>query len=485
MTFLRTTTLVALVGLAFSTAGCGNKSKVESLAEEDRQNPVLVFQKGIEYLKTPGEDGEPQYEMAYEQFVSSASLKPDPKVHFNAAWAAERMGKLDDAEKHYRKAWELEPSYDKAMFSLARILNEENKHEEAVAVYEKALETRGDDTDLRTDYIQALTRAGQFEKAEQEAQAILRKDPDNAAVYRSLSSMYFAQGKLGMAQLCNEKALQITDADPGIYNNMGVTYVLQEDPERAIERFKTATKLDPKNFEANMNLGYIALDSGDYGLALNSFQNATAADPTSVDAMLGLAVAKRGSGDFDGADELYQDIILADPKNDLAYFNAATLHEKYTKDFKQAEKYLDAFIDAHVGEIGPNHVVYERKTRIQASIEEERKRQEELARLERERKEREERNKKLLDDMAAQVSTLQAKAAQCSDPMVQEQAMMIIEQANMVIETNDASMAGDLKTFLDDAALQVEACVGGGGEGEAAPEGGEAGGAEGGEASPE
>ena len=483
MNSLRITTLIAIVGLGLGMTACKKTPTVESLDETQAQNPVLVFQKGVEYLKTPGEDGTPQYAKAYDQFTKSADLKADPKVHFNAAWTAERLGNLDNAEKHYRKAYELDASYDKAMFSLARVLEAQEKFPEVVALYKAYIEKNPDNIDVRNDLIMALSNAGDFEAAQAEAQEILRRDPENASVYRALSSMYFQQDKLALSQLSNEKALSISDADPGIYNNMGVTYVLQKDPQRAIERFKTAIKLNPKHFEANMNLGFIALDSGDYTLALKCFQAATESNPQSTEAKLGLAVAKRGTGDFDGADTLYREIIKANPKTEKAYFNGATLHEKYTKDFKKADKFLDQYIENHVGEVGPDHVVYERKERIAKSIAEEKARQEELARIAKEEEERRKRNEKLLADLATQVQDIEARSAQCNDEMIQEMAMMTLEQVKPVLEAGDASMAGDLKTFLDDISLQLDTCTGGGeaggAEGEAGGAEGEAGGAEG------
>lgn len=490
MNTFRITTLIAIVGLGLGAAACKKGPSVEELSEEQRQDPNEVFLQGIRYLKTTGEDGTPQYAKAYAEFTNAITLSssPSPKMHFNAAWTAERLSDIANAEKHYRKAYELDPSYDKAMFSLARVLEQQGKNEEVVGIYRAAVEKKPDDIGLRNNLILSLSKAGDYEAAQAEAQEVLRRDPDNATVYRALSTMYFAQEKLDLSQLANEKALAITDADPGIYNNMGVTYVLQKDPERAIERFKTAIKIAPKHFESNMNLGFIALDSGDYNLALKCFQAATESNPQSEDAKLGLAVALRGTKDFEGADKLYREIIKANPKNKKAYFNGSTLHEKYTKEFKKAEKYLDDFIAAHEGEVGPDHPVYERKERIQKSIAEEKARQEELARIAKEEEERRKRNEQLLADLKTQLEATKARIPQCNDDMVKEMSGMYVQQVEAAMqEEGAASMAGDLKSFLDEANLSLDSCTaGGGGEAEGGEaEGGEEAGAEGGEPAPQ
>ena len=74
--------------------------------------------------------------------------------------------------------------------------------------------------------------------------------------------------------------------------------------------------------------------------------------------------------------------------------------------------------------------------------------------------------------------------AQCNDEMVKEMAGMYVEQVKAAVgEEGAASMAGDLKTFLDDANLQLDTCTPGGDAGG----GGEAGGGEsdGGEEAPQ
>ena len=57
----------------------------------------------------------------------------------------------------------------------------------------------------------------------------------------------------------------------------------------------------------------------------------------------------------------------------MAYFNAATLQEKYKKDYKKALKILEDYVaDNNAdGSIGPSHEVYERMERVKASKAEE------------------------------------------------------------------------------------------------------------------
>ena len=58
--------------------------------------------------------------------------------------------------------------------------------------------------------------------------------------------------------------------DAGILNNMGVTFLAMEDEPSAIGYFQEAIEIEPNHVEANLNLGFIALNSGNYQFALKN-----------------------------------------------------------------------------------------------------------------------------------------------------------------------------------------------------------------------
>ncbi len=460
---MRILTILSLAGI-FGLAACSKSGKTDTFSEEQlATNPAANFASGVITLQSPDrKTGAVDYALAYKRFNASANLGGGPRASFNAGWVSEKLGNLEQAEEHYRAAYEADKTYQAALFSLARVLGEQDKHAEAVTLYKGHAESNPDDLEARNDLIAAYVRAGQSDEAMAEAQSVLRYNPDNASVYRNLSAMYYAQSNYSMSQLTAEKALELNDSDPGVYNNMGVTFLIQGDEPAAIEKFKTALKIAPTNFEANMNLGYTALNSGDYTLALTSFQNALKDSSGNLDAKLGHAVALRGTKEYKAAGEIYDEIIAADPSYEAAYFNAATLHEKYTKDFKKAMGYLQAYIDAHPGEVSPTHQVFAQMERVRLAqeAEEERKRQEaERIRLE---KERERRNEELLENMGALIVETGNKLEtyrDCLDPGSIEEVSMILEQAQMVVDAKDVDLAQDIQQLMDAYVPAVDAAI--------------------------
>ncbi len=473
MTLLNRTTLtLALLG-ALSLGACGpKKGPVQSYSEEQlATDPVANFRLGVHLLETPRKDGSIDYEGAYRRFRNAAELGGSAKAHFNAGWTAEKLLKADDAARHYGRAFEADPAYPAAMHSYARVLVETGNAAQAVEVYRAHLGRSPKDKDIRIELVGVLGAAGLYDEALTEAQQVLLTDPNSAKTYRALASLYFAQGNYGMSLLCSEKALQLDEADGGTYNNMAVTYLGLGEDGAAIGQLQDALKVDPNNFEANTNLGYIALNSGDYGLAVSTLETAVRVNPESTIARLGLAVAYRGVGEYDKADALYRALSTSNPTSQPVFFNASTLHEKYTRDFDKALGYLQTYV-TNSG-VGPSDEAFARMERVKATkAEVERVKAEEEAKRKAE-EDRRKRNEELLAGMATKIEAFSAKVeanAACLGPDLVEEASMLIEQAGMVIESQEASMAPDIQSMLDeyygpmiDEAIATQ-CGGGGSE---------------------
>lgn len=491
---IRRSTVSVLVAASLLFGGCGQKTKVVNLSEEEAADPTRNFQAGIESL-VPDRNGNVNYTSAYDFFAKAETLGGGKKASFNAGWTAEHMGDIDKAATHYRKAYDADPNYEPAMFSLARVLTEKGQYDEVAGIYSSYLEAHPDNKDVRGEYMEALVQAGKYDQALEEGRAILRKDPNSDAVYRALSSLYLKQGKLDMARIMGDKALELNDADPDIYNNMGVVFLQNNDLPAAIDKFQTARKLDSTHYEANVNLGLIALDAGDYTLALECFNAALQRNPSSADARMGKAVALRGTGEFKEAGAIYDALIKEDPGGEMAYFNAATMHEKYTKDFTKSLKYLEAYKDAHVGQLGPNDPVFKR---IQAVEDAKTAEEARLAAAEAARKAEEERKrraKELLATLEARVKDLQGKVdarRACLPEEISGELDMFAESALELIGAEDTEMATEMDTMLNDYygpmldTASADACGDMGAapaEGDAAPAEGDAAPAEG-EAAP-
>jgi tetratricopeptide (TPR) repeat protein len=115
---------ILLLATQLLVSACGGKAKPSAYSDEELlNNPAANFQAGLNALTPDKKTNAVDYATAYDRFNASANLGGGPKAHFNAGWVAEQLDKPAEAEEHYRKAYEADPTYEQAMFSLARVLN--------------------------------------------------------------------------------------------------------------------------------------------------------------------------------------------------------------------------------------------------------------------------------------------------------------------------------------------------------------------------
>ena len=196
---------------------------LEALATD----PTWNFTEGVK-ATTPDRKGNVDWAAAYEFFRKSADeLNGGPKASFNAGWVAERLEQNDKASMHYKKAFDADPKYEAALYSYVRLARAAGDSAAVATAFDTALKADPSNEQLATDYMDALIADNRPGEALEQGREVLRKNPDNDAVYRSLSGLYLKQGKLSMASIMGDKALELNDADPNIYNNMGVVHLFQ------------------------------------------------------------------------------------------------------------------------------------------------------------------------------------------------------------------------------------------------------------------
>jgi tetratricopeptide (TPR) repeat protein len=492
-----------LLGVTF-LLGCPKQSEP---GQGENLDPKIEFQNGVKTLqKTDKKTGEIDYETALAYFRSAVNIDPNfAHAAYNAGWTAEQMSKKSDAIDFYRKAYEAKPS-NEFLFALADSLTENSQGEEAVALYRSYLENNPTDHTVRYSLIKALTAAGDIDGALIEASEILTYNDEDITVYRLLSRSFYQAGRYDMSILCANKANEkLTDkainekcgerpggsddtsaydtcskehppvVDAGILNNMGVTYLTMEDEPSAISTFQEALTVEPNHLEANLNLGFIALNSGNYPYALERFDTALISNANNLNAKLGKAIALRGVQDFDAASKLYKQILASDSTSKEIYFNVAILQAKYLQNYKEAEKLLQTYQSNN-----PNDTeVQGRIDNIKTLQQEEADKRAAQAAKEKEEAERAKRQAEQMGELKTKVATLQADAATLSscpeavESGAVEMAMMVIEQGQMVVDAEEIEMAADVMPFVDDSQSALNSlkdiCSGGGSAPEEAP----------------
>lgn len=217
-------------------------------------------------------------------------------AEFNLGVISEREGKLTEAQTHYEAAHKADPMHEPTLLNLGKVYRLQDKFEQAISLYESALKEPGQEFNvgLLNNLTVAYRLAKKFDQAEGAARKVLSRTKDNPDAYKNLALVYFDQGNYRLAEFISANAKKLDEKDPGVWNNLGMIFLRNDDRRGALGYFQKAVSLKPDFAPGLFNLGAMALSYRDYDNAEKSFAKATELDPTSYEGFLAYAWALDG-----------------------------------------------------------------------------------------------------------------------------------------------------------------------------------------------
>ena len=124
-----------------------------------------------------------------------------------------------------------------------------------------------------------------------------------------------------------EKAIKYYPQFDWAYNNMGVAYIQEKNPQRAREAFQKAVAINDKNTDAVRNLARMKLMDKDF-IGVKELLMKLGSDPRDAEALMMLAYAQWQTREFDAAQANALKVHQGDPDRfPLAHLIAARVYE--------------------------------------------------------------------------------------------------------------------------------------------------------------
>ena len=152
--------------------------------------------------------------------ASLADAPGSPRIHYNLALAYSHAGRHRDAVIQYREAITKDPTHAKAWNNLGRTLNILGLDDQSEIAFQEALSRKIPFPLARINYANLLDKTGRRDAAIEQRLLALRDDPNNAANHNAVGSLLTMSGRLA----------------------------------EAVEHFRTAARLEPRNNQYRANL---------------------------------------------------------------------------------------------------------------------------------------------------------------------------------------------------------------------------------------
>jgi tetratricopeptide (TPR) repeat protein len=159
---------------------------------------------------------------------------------------------------------------------------------------------------------------GQWEQALNQHQAYLVTHPDSCLTIYHLGYIWGQLGDHAKEVALYDHAVQCGYVgDDQLYFNLGMAYAELELPEKAIAAFKRAVALKPQNAENHFGLGLAAGSAGQLDLAIQALTKTVALDPRHWDARLELARIELDRGRLEEARLQLEAVQKGAPENEV------------------------------------------------------------------------------------------------------------------------------------------------------------------------
>ena len=225
----------------------------------------------------------------------------------------------------------LDPSLPEVDVTLADTMRVTGRAKDAAEVYRRALAARPGDVQALLGLGQAAAAAGDQAAAEAAFRQAMEIQP-SWAVYNGLASYYYGIGRYAEAADMFRKAARTAPDSSWAQSNVGGAEAMRCDYPAAVEAFRAALTIDPKNASAASNLGMTQLWAGRAAEAAVSLERAAAATPGEYRIWGNLgeayadspATAPKAKAAYEKSIALAREQLRLNPRNGEAYSYIAT-----------------------------------------------------------------------------------------------------------------------------------------------------------------
>ncbi len=208
----------------------------------------------------------------YNRAIEIDSTYKDAR--FNRVYALEEAGRVDDAFEDLLK---LETVYTDSAFIYfykGLLQTKLKDYSSGVESFHKAIAL---DTTNIESYVNLATLhyfQNNLDSAQYWLKYVLKRDPNEANAYNTLSQVFLAQGEHALALGALNQALKIVPREPYFLNNRGYVYLFMDSLETGLEDINKSILANPMNAWAYRNKGIYYLKKGEYNEAIRLFEDA-------------------------------------------------------------------------------------------------------------------------------------------------------------------------------------------------------------------
>ena len=268
------------------------------------------------------------------------------RVHTNLGIALMNQGELDEAVREFQTALSINLHYYVAGITLAKIMVEQDRLDEAEKLYSELQEAFPEDSAPTLSLAFVAMKKFDFKSAEQLFRRAIVLVEDAVLPKYLLAIVLLRLGRNREAISLLKASVRSEVRSPALYQALGVAYAMAGDHARSELNFKTALTLAPTMDEAVHGLARVLIERGKASAALSLLVQHLERDPGDDEARELLARAYHGIGQHRSAVQQMLQVFSRLPEGEATLDRKALLATEIGNYFgmdrkdKEAETWL-------------------------------------------------------------------------------------------------------------------------------------------------
>lgn len=194
-------------------------------------------------------------------------------------------------------------------------------------------------------------RAKKFREAEYCYQLVLRDYPHQPEALNLMGTLAVHAKRYSLSIELLEKAVKAKPKNAIYRNNLANSYVMADEPAKALPHLRKAISIRPRFIEALLNLARTNREVGKAEEAMKAFRKVLSFDPENRQAKSGLGDTCIDLGRMDEATMLFRELLDGDARDVNAMVGLAAAH-KFSSDDPEIEMFAAALDDPELSEDG-------------------------------------------------------------------------------------------------------------------------------------
>ncbi|MHA2231963.1 MAG: tetratricopeptide repeat protein [Candidatus Hodarchaeales archaeon] len=157
---------------------------------------------------------------------------------------------------------------------------------------------------------------------------IVADDPNNFEAWNRLAIANMLANQRKLAIECWRRALELKPKEPDVLNNLGTALLEDGVVHEALALYRKAVAIAPEYIKAWQNLGEAFLGQKKFKEAIEAFQEGLRSEPGSVDLHLLLARAYYSLSRWQDVLDILHNVLEINNENDIAWYNKACVHAR-------------------------------------------------------------------------------------------------------------------------------------------------------------